>query len=153
MLLGLYTCILETNSRLILPEDFRDEYKNGLYLTQGFDQNIMVLTRSAFEVIYKRITSFNLADPVARLLFRMLLGSVHIMELEPNGGIRIPEKLKEFAVLEQAVVVVGQGDFAELWSLKEWNKQEERLREVTADRFSTLHISTQSIRSEHGGSL
>lgn len=153
MLLGLYTCILENDNRLILPDDFRSEYKDGIYLTQGFDRNIMVLTRSAFEVLYKRITSFNLADPVARLLFRMLLGSIHIMELESNGGIRIPEKLKEFAVLGQTAIAVGQGDFMELWSLKEWNKQEERLREVTADRFSTLHISTQSIRSEHGGSL
>lgn len=153
MLLGLYTCILENDNRLILPDDFRSEYKDGIYLTQGFDRNIMVLTRSAFEVLYKRITSFNLADPVARLLFRMLLGSVHIMELESNGGIRIPEKLKEFASLGQTAIAVGQGDFIELWSPEEWNKQDERLRAVEADRFSTLFISTQSIGLEHGGSL
>ena len=151
MLLGLYTCILETDNRLILPHEFRSYYKDGLYLTQGFDRNIMVLTKSAFEVIYKKITSFNLADPVARLLFRMLLGSIHIMELESNGGIRIPEKLKEFASLEQAAVLVGQGDFTELWSPEEWQKQEARLQEVEPDRFSTLHISTQSISLGHGG--
>jgi MraZ protein len=144
---------LENDNRLILPDDLRSEYKDGIYLTQGFDRNIMVLTRSAFEVLYKRITSFNLADPVARLLFRMLLGSVHIMELESNGGIRIPEKLKEFASIGQTAIAVGQGDFMELWSLEEWNKQDERLRAVEADRFSTLFISTQSIGSEHGGSL
>ena len=152
MLLGLYTCILETDSRLILPEVFRNEYKDGLYLTQGFDRNIMILTKSAFEVIYKKIISLNLADPVARLLFRMLLGSVQIIELELNGSIRIPEKLKEFASIGQTAVVVGQGDFTELWSPEEWNKQEERLRVVESGRFSTLHISTQPIRLEHGGS-
>jgi MraZ protein len=102
----------------------------------------MVLTKSAFEVIYKKITSFNLADPVARLLFRMLLGSVQVMELEANGSIRIPEKLKKFASLEQSAIVVGQGDFTELWSPEEWNKQEARLQEVEADRFSTLYISS-----------
>jgi transcriptional regulator MraZ len=153
LLLGLYTCILETDNRLILPDNFRGHYKDGLYLTQGFDRNIMVLTKPAFEVIYKRITSFNLADPVARLLLRMLLGSVHIMELEANGGIRIPDKLKELASLEQTAMVVGQGDFIELWSPEEWDRQEARLREMDADRFSTLTISTQSIRPEHGGSL
>lgn len=151
MLLGLYTCILETDSRLILPEVFRNEYKDGLYLTQGFDRNIMILTKSAFEVIYKKIISLNLADPVARLLFRMLLGSVQIIELEPNGSIRIPEKLKEFASIRQTAVVVGQGDFTELWSPEEWQKQEARLQEVEPDRFSTLHISTQSISLEQGG--
>lgn len=151
MLLGLYTCILETDSRLILPEVFRNEYKDGLYLTQGFDRNIMILTKSAFEVIYKKIISLNLADPVARLLFRMLLGSVQIIELEPNGSIHIPEKLKEFASIRQTAVVVGQGDFTELWSPEEWQKQEARLQEVEPDRFSTLHISTQSISLEQGG--
>lgn len=145
MLLGLYTCILENDNRLILPDDFRLEYKDGIYLTQGFDRNMMVLTRPAFEVLYKRITSLNLADPVARLLFRMLLGSVHSMELESNGGIRIPEKLREFASIGQTAIAVGQGDFMELWSPDEWNKQEERLHTVEADRFSTLFISTQSI--------
>lgn len=153
MLLGLYTCILETDNRLILPDDFRGDYTDGLYLTQGFDRNIMVLTKSAFEVIYKKITSFNLADPVARLLFRMVLGSIHIMELESNGGIHIPVRLKEFAALEQAAVLVGQGDFTELWSPEEWQKQEARLQEVEPDRFSTLHISTQSISLENGGIL
>lgn len=145
MLLGLYTCILENDNRLILPDDFRLVYKDGIYLTQGFDRNMMVLTRPAFEVLYKRITSLNLADPVARLLFRMLLGSVHSMELESNGGIRIPEKLREFASIGQTAIAVGQGDFMELWSPDEWNKQEERLHTVEADRFSTLFISTQSI--------
>jgi MraZ protein len=142
LLLGLYTCILETDNRLILPDDFRRDYTDGIYLTQGFDRNIMVLTKSAFEVIYKKITSFNLADPVARLLFRMLLGSVQVMELEANGGIHIPEKLKKFASLEQSAIVVGQGDFTELWSPEEWDKQEARLQEVEADRFSTLYISS-----------
>jgi MraZ protein len=145
LLLGLYTCILENDNRLILPDDFRLVYKDGIYLTQGFDRNMMVLTRPAFEVLYKRITSLNLADPVARLLFRMLLGSVHSMELESNGGIRIPEKLREFASIGQTAIAVGQGDFMELWSPDEWNKQEERLHTVEADRFSTLFISTQSI--------
>jgi len=145
LLLGLYTCILENDNRLIVPEDFRLVYKDGIYLTQGFDRNMMVLTRPAFEVLYKRITSLNLADPVARLLFRMLLGSVHSMELESNGGIRIPEKLREFASIGQTAIAVGQGDFMELWSPDEWNKQEERLHTVEADRFSTLFISTQSI--------
>jgi DNA-binding transcriptional regulator/RsmH inhibitor MraZ len=67
------------------------------------------------------------------------------MELESNGGIRIPEKLREFASIGQTAIAVGQGDFMELWSPDEWNKQEERLHTVEADRFSTLFISTQSI--------
>ena len=143
MLLGLYTIILETDNRLILPDDFRAAYKNGVYITQGFDRNIMVLTIEAFEAIYNRIMTFNLADPLARLLLRMLLSSAHRMELGKNGEIFIPGPLKEFGAIDQNVIIVGQGDFFELWSPETWKGQVKRLLEAEADRFSTLNLSTR----------
>lgn len=143
MLLGLYTSILETDNRLILPEHFRGAYSDGLYLTQGFDRNLMVLTNHAFEAIYKRITSFNLADPVARLLLRMILGSAYQTDLGTNGDIHIPTPLKEFGALEREVVSVGQGDFIELWSPEAWDQQAKQILAAEANRFSTLNLSTR----------
>ena len=143
MLLGLYPSILETDNRLALPDEIHEDYQEGLYVTRGFDRNIMVLTMEAFESIYDRITTFNLADPVARLLLRMILSSAQKTELNPDGRIPIPESLKEYAALEQDVIIVGQGDFIEVWSPDAWTKQEEHLLNVEPDHFSTLHITTQ----------
>ena len=143
MLLGLYTIILEPDNRLILPDDVRVAYKDGLYITQGFDRNIMVLTVQAFEAIYNRIMTFNLADPLARLLLRMILSSAHKMEVGRNGEIFVPSPLKEFGAIDQSVVIVGQGDFIELWSPETWKEQVQRLLAAEADRFSTLNLSTR----------
>ena len=143
MLLGLYTSILEPDNRLILPDDVRVAYKDGLYITQGFDRNIMVLTIQAFEAIYNRIMTFNLADPLTRLLLRMLLSSAHKMEVGRNGDIFLPSPLKEFGAIDQNVVIVGQGDFIELWSPETWKEQVQRLLAAEADRFSTLNLSTR----------
>jgi MraZ protein len=143
LLLGLYTSILEPDNRLILPDDVRVAYKDGLYITQGFDRNIMVLTIQAFEAIYNRIMTFNLADPLARLLLRMLLSSAHKMEVGRNGDIFLPSPLKEFGAIDQNVVIVGQGDFIELWSPETWKEQVQRLLAAEADRFSTLNLSTR----------
>jgi len=143
LLLGLYTIILEPDNRLILPDDVRVAYKDGLYITQGFDRNIMVLTIQAFEAIYNRIMTFNLADPLARLLLRMLLSSAHKMEVGRNGDIFLPSPLKEFGAIDQNVVIVGQGDFIELWSPETWKEQVQRLVAAEADRFSTLNLSTR----------
>lgn len=143
MLLGLYPSILETDNHLVLPDGIQEDYKDGLYITRGFDRNIMVLTVQAFETIYDRITSLNLADPVARLLLRMILGAAHRTEIESDGKLLIPESLREFANLERAVTIVGQGDFIELWSPDAWNRQEEQLLNVEADHFSTLNITIQ----------
>jgi len=143
LLLGLYTSILEPDNRLILPDDVRVAYKDGLYITQGFDRNIMVLTVQAFEAIYNRIMTFNLADPLARLLLRMILSSAHKMEVGRNGEIFVPSPLKEFGAIDQSVVIVGQGDFIELWSPETWKEQIQRLLAAEADRFSTLNLSTR----------
>jgi transcriptional regulator MraZ len=143
LLLGLYTSILEHDNRLILPDDVRVAYKDGLYITQGFDRNIMVLTVQAFEAIYNRIMTFNLADPLARLLLRMILSSAHKMEVGRNGEIFVPSPLKEFGAIDQSVVIVGQGDFIELWSPETWKEQIQRLLAAEADRFSTLNLSTR----------
>jgi MraZ protein len=143
LLLGLYTSILETDNRLALPDEIHEDYKEGLYITRGFDRNIMALTMEAFESIYDRITTFNLADPVARLLLRMILSTAQRAEIEPDGRVPIPESLKAFANLERDVTIVGQGDFVELWSPNAWKIQEEQLLNVEPNHFSTLHITTQ----------
>jgi len=134
---------LETDNRIALPDGIQEDYQDGLYITRGFDRNIMVLTMDAFESIYDRITSLNIADPVARLLLRLILSTAQQVEIGSDGKIPIPEPLKEFANLEQDVIMVGQGDYLELWSPNAWKKQEEELSNVEPNHFSTLQITTQ----------
>lgn len=143
MLLGLYTSILETDNRLKLPDPMPDRYKDGVYITRGFDRNIMALTMQAFTAIYEKITALNLADPVARLLLRMILGSAQQAAVTFDGRLEIPESLKRFAELGSEVVLVGQGDFIELWSPAIWQIQADQLLSVEANRFSTLSVTTR----------
>ena len=143
MLLGLYPSILEDKNRLILPDGFKEEYKDGIYITRGFDRNIMALTLSAFESIYERVMSLNLADPIVRLLLRMVLGNAYRAEITSDRKIDISDILKEAADLEREVILVGQGDFVEIWSPENWGRQEEKLANVEANQFSTLNIASR----------
>lgn len=143
MLLGLYSSILEDKNQLVLPDGFKEEYKDGIYITRGFDRNIMALTLSAFESIYERVMSLNLADPVVRLLLRMVLGNAYRAEITPDWKIDISDTLKEAADLEREVILVGQGDFVELWSPDNWSKQEDKLINIEANQFSALNIASR----------
>lgn len=145
MLLGLYTTILETGNRIELPTDFVEQFDDGLFITQGFDRNIMVLTMDAFEEVYERITSVNIADPLARLLLRMILSSAYRVEVGPDRTIQVSKFLKEFAGLENDVVLVGQGDFMEIWSAESWEQQSKQIAELQMDpgRFASLLITTR----------
>jgi DNA-binding transcriptional regulator/RsmH inhibitor MraZ len=56
----------------------------------------------------------------------------------------IPEELKDFANLQNEVVLIGQGDYFEIWSPDLWSRQEAQLRdaEMNSARFSMLTITT-----------
>jgi len=145
LLLGLHTRILDTRNNLPLPAGFKDQFKDGVYITQGFDRNITVLTRDAFEKMYQRVIGSNLADPLARMLMRLILGTMHEVEVDADGRVPIPETLKEFASLAQDVILVGMGDYLELWSPEHWKKQEEQLSNVESNtsRFTSLVVTTR----------
>jgi MraZ protein len=145
LLLGLYTTILETGNRIELPKEVEEQFDDGLFITQGFDRNIMVLTTDAFEEVYERVTSVNIADPLVRLLMRMILASAYRVEVGPDGTIQLSEKLKTFAQLEKDVVLVGQGDFMEIWSSDVWDQQKQQLLELEIDpgRFASLLVTTR----------
>ncbi|MGA7606285.1 MAG: division/cell wall cluster transcriptional repressor MraZ, partial [Anaerolineales bacterium] len=57
----------------------------------------------------------------------------------------IPDELKEFANLNEDVLLVGQGDYFEIWSADLWNNQESQLRDAdtNSDRFSRLNVATR----------
>lgn len=145
MLLGLYSTILETGNRIALPKEYEDEFVDGLFITQGFDRNILALTTEAFEEVYERLTSMNIAQPVARLLLRAVLSSAYRVEVGANSTIPISTSLKEFAQLATDVILVGQGDFIEIWSADLWNQQHEKLLDLESDpgRFASLLVTTR----------
>lgn len=129
---------------MTVPASFQAELTGGAYMTQGFDRNLQVLTTSAFEQLYRQATALNIADPLARLLLRLFLSSA--IEL-PRGktSIAIPDSLKEFAGLKENVLVIGQGDYFEIWAPELWGQQEAELRNVEANatRFAGLTLGTR----------
>ena len=144
MFLGQHTGEIKQNNRLALPTGFHELIPDGVYLTQGFDRNVLVLTKSTFDHLYQSVTSLNIADPLARLFLRMFLGTVKFMEIGGDGTLALPESLVEFADLKDKVIIVGQGEFFELWSTDLWEQQKVQLKDfqANAQRFSAFRIIT-----------
>ena len=115
-------------------------------MTQGFDRNLQVLTANAFQEIYRRVMSLNIADPLVRSLLRLVLGTATEMGVDKNNLLIIPEHLKEFANLQEDAFLIGQGDYFEIWTPELWTRQETQLRdaEMNSSRFSMLTVATRS---------
>jgi MraZ protein len=145
LFLGKFSRTIDTQNRFKVPSPFRAELTGGAYMTQGFDRNLQVLTASAFQEVYRRATSLNIADPLARLLLRLFLGSAVELSADKRSTVMIPDELKDFASLRGELLLVGQGDYFEIWAPELWSQQEAQLRDADANssRFSTLTVSTR----------
>lgn len=143
MFLGNYFCNLDEQHRLLTPEGFRKYLSEGMYITQGFDNNLWVLSNDAFQEIYQKLRTLNIANPVARLLFRLILGAATEIGLSGQEFLKIPDALREYALIDDQALLIGQGDYFEIWSPTLWNEQEQELRNPMSniERFSAFDIT------------
>lgn len=144
MFLGQFHFQLDEKRQVRLPPHYRELLSGGAFVTQGFDRNLLVLTSKAFHEIYERVTRTNIADPQARLLARILLGGASPVKIGESGLMWLPEGLREYAALEGEAVLVGQGEYFEIWSSKEWHAQEANLLDADANsgRFVGFDLVT-----------
>jgi MraZ protein len=144
LFLGKYARTLDLKSRITVPAAFQAELAGGAYMTQGFDRNVQVLTKGAFRELYRQAASLNIADPLARLMLRLFLGNA--IELPAGKStLAIPDSLRAYAELGGNVLVIGQGDYFEIWSPDHWREQELQLQDATANasRFAALELGTR----------
>ena len=145
MFLGKFSRTLDTKSRFSLPTPFREQTSGGVYITQGFDRNLQVLPSSAFQEVSRRIMSLNIADPLARLMLRLFLGTATRMGAEPSNHLAIPADLKDYANLREDILLIGQGDYFEIWAPELWAKQQTQINdaETNSSRFTMLTVATR----------
>lgn len=145
MFLGQYEHTIDEKGRLTIPARFRDLLENGAFITQGFDENLMVLTNASFEIIYARVNRMSMTNPTARQLKRLIFSHADRVEVDRAGRILIPQFLRQAAQLESAAVLVGVGDYFEIWSPGRWNEESVLLQDTEANgqRFSALNLSVE----------
>jgi len=144
MFLGRFFHNLDDKGRLMVPARFRDMLvPDGAYVLQGFDRNLMVLPVAVFDALSRQVNQMNLADPNARLLRRLLFSSADRAMLDKAGRILIPPFLREAVNLSANVVVVGSGDYFEIWSPETWAGQNEQIEDAQMNpgRFSALNLT------------
>ena len=143
MFMGEVQHSLDSKGRLTIPARFRDLLEGGAYITQGFERNLMVWPDSAFEHIQQSLSARSITDPDTRLLHRLIFSRGERLEVDGAGRILIPQFLRQFAMLDSEVVVVGVGHYFEIWSPDLWAPQLAQIQDADANavRFKAFDIS------------
>jgi MraZ protein len=125
---GLYEHSLDSKDRLTVPSRFRAALSDGIVLSKSFDPCVWLHTTSEFEALSDRFLSPH--SPFggdARRLRRRFHGGSFDEKLDSAGRIHIPRPLIEHANLQGPCVVIGAGEYLEIWNAEAWAEQEAEL--------------------------
>ncbi len=142
MFLGQFEHTIDDKGRMTIPSRYREQIDGGAYITLGFDQNLMVLTSSSFDDISDSIRGTSVTDEDARSLKRWIFSNATWVEVDKAGRILIPQWLRSKCQLDDSAVVVGAGDFFEIWCPTLWagNQDNQQDSKNTARRFTAFNI-------------
>ncbi len=141
---GRYEHTIDEKGRITIPSEYREVLGDSVYVTQGFDGNLQAFHIQMFERLSEQLRSIGFLSPNSRLLRRLLFSNAKQINFDSAGRILIPAFLRETANLEATAMVVGMGEFFEIWTPERWEDQQNALNDVEANeqRFSALDLTT-----------
>jgi len=122
MFLGEYDHNMDDKGRLAVPARFREDLGDGVVITRGFDRCLMGFPRAMWEQLAGHVSALTLGQGDARNLRRMLFSSAIDIQLDRQGRILIPQNLRDYAGLNEQVVVAGLNTYFEIWSRERWRE-------------------------------
>jgi MraZ protein len=123
---GISQLNLDVKGRLAVPARHRDallERCGGhLVITADADRCLLIYPLPDWELIQQKLEGLSNLDPRVRELQRRLIGFAVDVDMDGAGRVLISPALREYAQLDKAVVLVGQGKKFELWNKDTWDQ-------------------------------
>lgn len=113
--LGRYEYAMDARGRVPVPPRYRDLFTRGAVLSQGPDPCLRLFTAESFDEQASLYTAEPATERTGRTTRRSFFAQSFSVELDGQGRILIPGALRTYAGLESNVIVVGAGEWLEIW--------------------------------------
>ena len=128
---GTYEHSVDSKGRLFIPAKLRLELGESFYLAMGIDACLAIYPQSTWDRFTEKFASLPMSQSKS---LRTLIANADKCELDSQGRIVIPQKLRRYAGLDKDAVIIGVNDRAEIWSAETWRAQEEE--EMTPEKMA-----------------
>jgi len=130
MFRGATKVTLDAKGRMVMPTRYRERLAERgsatLVITIDRDQCLLIYPLSDWEEIEQKLMRLPSLNEHARRLQRLMVGYATDVELDGHGRLLLPPKLREFAHLDRAAMLIGQGTRFELWDEERWEERREQ---------------------------
>jgi MraZ protein len=126
MFLGEHEHTIDVKGRMAVPARFRAQMDRGAVISKGMGACLSVYTMDRWEEKSAELISGKTSDEL-RDFERRIYPSASEVELDGQGRMIIPAKLRAYANLGSEVTVAGVRDHFEIWDRATWKVYQERL--------------------------
>ena len=124
-LLGTHSYLLDPKGRISLPARFRAAFDEGAYLTLGQDGCLFAFPRAEWDRRSREVRDLPLSDATGRAYARMIFGKAEEIDLDGQGRLLIPQRLRSEAGIDKEAVIVGVLDRMEIWDRATYERYEQ----------------------------
>ncbi len=125
MFLGEYEHTIDAKGRMAVPAKFRSQIDRGAVVSKGMGTCLSVYTTQRWEEKSAELATGKTTDEL-RDFERRIYPSASEIELDGQGRMVIPAKLRAYAGLGNEVTVAGVRDHFEIWDRTAWQNYQER---------------------------
>ena len=136
MFRGVSSINLDAKGRLAVPTRYRAELQEScecqMIVTVAVDDRcvgesgcLWLYPLPEWEKLELTISKLPTLNKMAGKLRRFLIGNASECEMDAQGRLLLPEKLRKFAGMEKRIVLVGQLNKFEIWNESAWTDKEQ----------------------------
>lgn len=121
MFRGAHYHSVDDKGRVIIPLRFRNELGNTFIITKGLDKSLFVYRDKDFQEMEDQLMSQPALDRHTIRLQRWFSAEAVETQVDNQGRVAIPSNLRDFAVIDEEVAIVGAGKRIEIWARAGWD--------------------------------
>jgi len=123
MFLGEFEYKIDEKGRVPIPPRFRRELKEGVVLTPGAEKCIVAYPLAEWKKLATTLTTSSITPSKLRRLNRTFFAAAFSTIMDGQGRIALPAPLRQYAEIENEVVVAGANNYFELWNKDQWQSE------------------------------
>ena len=123
MFFGEFDYKIDEKGRVPVPPRFRSALKDGVVLTTGAEKCIVVYTLPEWKKLADTFTGGAVTASKLRRLNRAIFATAFMLNLDGQGRTALPIPLRQYAEIEDEVVIAGANTYLEIWNKVLWDEE------------------------------
>lgn len=147
MFRGRHEYTMTKTGRVSIPSRFRElckkKYRDEKFVLTNFAQYLLLYPEREWDKVAKKFSEVSMTNTSAMAAVRYFVGNSVDCSVDSQGRVLIPQTLREYAHLENEVVIVGMIEKIEIWSKSVW------IENNGVGAFETFDKNRETL-TEHG---